>query len=72
MIRQPKYRVEITHKETETNYVFTGDKVRDIRTQLVDAYMEWKPSYNKRILERLRAEELIRKMELDFGVEINS
>ena len=72
MIKQPRYKVEITDSESETNYIFTGDKVRDVRTQLVDLYMEWKPHYGRRTLERLKIENLIEKIEADFGVNITS
>jgi len=72
MIKQSKYRVEIIDEKTETRYVFTGDKVRDIRTQLVDLYMEWKPFYGRKTLERMQVEKLIGKIEEDFGVTITS
>jgi len=72
MIKQSKYRVEIIDEKTETRYVFTGDKVKDIRTQLVDLYMEWKPEFNRRVLERFQVEKLIGKIEEDFGVSVTS
>ena len=72
MIKQPKYKVEIVDEKTETNYIFTGDRVKDVRTQLVDLYMEWKPEFNRRVLERLQVEKLIGKIEEDFGVSVTS
>jgi hypothetical protein len=72
MIKQPKYKVEIVDEKTETNYIFTGDRVKDVRTQLVDLYMEWKPEFNRRVLERLQVEKLIGKIEEEFGVSVTS
>lgn len=72
MNRQPKYKIEVVDTKTEMYYVFTGDLVRDVRTQLVNLYMEWEPTYNIKVLERLQIKKLITKIEMDFNVCITT